>query len=96
MLKTRKVTDVFGMRIFTDEGYYYGDVEEVILQGNKVYGWRVRATKASQLNRILTGAKGVTVPHQLVRSMGDIMIVSKNALPSEEVPSEQEQTVEEY
>jgi len=95
VLKTRKVTDIFGMRIFTDDGYYYGDVEEVILQSNKVYGWRVKATKSSQLTRVLTGAKGVTVPHQLVKSIGDIMIVSKNALPSEEMP-EQEETVEQY
>jgi len=97
MLKTRKVTDIFGLRVFTDEGYYYGDIEEVILQGNRVYGWRVRATKASQLARVLTGAKGATVPHQLVRSIGDIMIISRAALPAEEIPSsEQEQTVEEY
>lgn len=95
MLKTRKVTDVFGMRVFTDEGYYYGDVEEVILQNNRVYGWRVKATRTSQLARVLTGAKGATVPHNLVRSVGDIMIISKSALPSEEMP-EQEQMVEEY
>lgn len=95
MLKTRKVTDVFGMRVFTDEGYYYGDIEEVILQSNRVYGWRVRATRNSQLARVLTGAKGATIPHQLVKSIGDIMIISRAALPSEEMP-EQEQMVEEY
>ena len=50
MLKSRKVTDVFGMRIFTDDGHYYGDVEEAIFQGSKVYGWRVKATKNSQLS----------------------------------------------
>ncbi len=95
MLKTRKVTDVFGLRVFTDEGYYYGDVEEVVLQGNRVSGWRIRATKTSQLARVLTGAKGAMIPHQLVRAMGDIMIISKNALPSEEMPAEEE-TVEQY
>ncbi len=96
VLKTRKVTDVFGMKIFTDEGYYYGDVEEAIIQNNKVYGWRVKATKSSQLARVLSGARGVTVPHQLVKAVGDIMIVSKNALPSEEIPAEQEEALEEY
>jgi len=96
MLKTRRVTDVFGMRIFTDEGYYYGDVEEAIIVGNKVYGWRVKATKNSQLTRVLTGARGVTVPHQLVRAVGDIMIVSKTALPTEEMPTAEEEMVEEY
>ena len=95
MLKTRKVTDIFGLKVFTDEGYYYGDIEEVVLQGNRVWGWRIRATKTSQLTRVLTGAKGATIPHQLVRSVGDILIISKNALPSEEMPVE-EQSVEEY
>lgn len=96
MLRTRKVTDVFGMRVFTDEGYFYGEVEEAILQGNRVNGWRVRATKNSQLSRVLSGAKGATVPHNLVKSVGDIMIISKSALPTEEEPAAQEEMVEEY
>ena len=94
MLRTRKVTDVFGMRVFTDEGYFYGEVEETILQGNRVHGWKVRATKNSQLSRVLTGAKGATVPHALVKSIGDVMIISRNALPAEEEVAEE--TVEEY
>lgn len=95
MLKTRKITDVFGMRVFTDEGYFYGEVEETIFQSNRVYGWRVRATKNSQLSRVLSGAKGATVPHQLVKSIGDIMIISRSALPAEE-EAPQEETVEQY
>ena len=85
MLKTRKVTDVFGMPVYTDEGYYYGDVEVTIVHGNRVYGWRIKATKHSQLTKVLTGAKGATIPHQLVKSVGDIMIISRSALPSEEI-----------
>ena len=96
MLRTRKVTDVFGMRVFTDEGYFYGEVEEVILQGNRVYGWRIKALKNSQLSRVLTGAKGATVPHSLVRSIGDVMIISRSALPSEEMPDQEQTAVEEY
>lgn len=84
MLKTRKITDVFSMPVYTDEGYYYGDIEEVIMQGNRVYGWKVRATKHSQLSRVLTGAKGATLPHNLVKSMGDIVVISRSALPAEE------------
>lgn len=97
MLKTKKVSDVFGMQVFTDDGYFYGEVEEVIIQSNKVNGWRVRATKNSQLSRVLTGARGATVPHQLVRSIGDIMIISRSALPSEELhEGEEELTAEEF
>ena len=80
------------MKVFTDNGEYFGDVEESILTHNKIFGWRIRSTKNSFLNRILGSAKGVIVPHQLVKSMGDIMIISNAAVPNysaegEEAPS---------
>ena len=70
------------MKVFTDAGDYFGDVEEAILTTNKVFGWRVKATKNSFLNKVLGSAKGVVVPHQLVKAIGDIMIISKSAVPS--------------
>ncbi len=82
MLKTKKISDVYNMEVYTDSGEYFGDVEESILSSNKVFGWRVRATKRSYLNKVLGGAKGVIVPHQLVKTIGDIMIISKAAIPS--------------
>ena len=84
MLKMKKITDTYEMKVFTDSGEYFGDVEESILATNKVFGWRVRATKNSFLNKVLGSAKGVIVPHQLVKSIGDIMIISKAAVPSYE------------
>jgi len=84
MIKTKKVTDIFTMPVYTDEGDYFGDIEEAIISGNKVYAWRVRATKHSKLGKLLTGAKGASVPHQLVKSIGDIMIVSKADVASSE------------
>ena len=82
MLKMKKVTETYEMKVFTDTGEYFGDIEESILTLNKVFGWRVRATKNSFLNKVLGSAKGVIVPHQLVKSIGDIMIISKAAIPS--------------
>ena len=82
MLKMRRVSESYEMKVFTDTGDYFGDVEEAILTQNKVFGWRVRSTKNSFLNKVLGSAKGVIVPHQLVKSMGDIMIISKAAVPS--------------
>ncbi len=80
--KTKNVTDAYNMQVFTDSGDYFGDVEEAILAGNKVSGWRIKATRNSFLTKILSGARGVIVPHQLVKAVGDIMIISKNAVPS--------------
>ena len=90
MIKTKKVTEIFQMPVYTDEGDYFGDVEEAIVSGNKVHAWRVRATKHSKLGKLLTGAKGASVPHQLVRAIGDIMLVSNAALPSAEGSDEVE------
>ena len=82
MLNMKKLSETYEMRVFTDTGEYFGDVEEVILASNKISGWRIRATKNSFLNKILGSAKGVIVPHPLVKSMGDIMIISKTAIPN--------------
>ncbi|HLC96963.1 MAG TPA: photosystem reaction center subunit H [Candidatus Nanoarchaeia archaeon] len=84
MLKMKKITEAYDMRVFTDSGDYFGDIEEAILTQTKVFGWRVRSTKNSFLNKVLGSAKGVIVPHQLVKSVGDIMIISKAAVPSYE------------
>lgn len=82
MLKMKKISEVYDMRVFTDSGDYFGDVEESILTNNKIFGWRIKSTKNSFLNKVLGSAKGVIVPHQLVKSMGDIMIISKGAVPN--------------
>ena len=82
MLKMKRISETYDMRVFTDSGEYFGDIEESIVTQNKVFGWRVRATKNSFLNKVLGSAKGVIVPHQLVKSIGDVMIISKAAVPS--------------
>ena len=82
MLKVKRITETYDMKVFTDNGDYFGDIEEVILTNTKINGWRVRATKNSFLNKILGSAKGVIVPHQLVKSIGDVMIISKSAVPN--------------
>jgi sporulation protein YlmC with PRC-barrel domain len=95
MLKMKKISETYDMKVFTDSGEYFGDVEESILATNKIFGWRVRATKNSFLNKVLGSAKGVIVPHQLVKSIGDIMIISKAAVPSYEGEGEKPAAKEE-
>lgn len=91
MLKMKKITDTYDMKVFTDAGDYFGDVEEAILTQTKVFGWRVKATKASFLNKVLGSAKGVIVPHQLVKAIGDIFVISKTAVPSYEPEAEEKE-----
>ncbi len=82
MLKIRKLSDIYGMRVFTDAGDYFGDIEEAVLTQTKVGGWRIKATKNSFLTKILGSAKGVIVPHNLVTNIGDVMIISRSAVPA--------------
>ncbi len=83
MLRMKRITETYDMKVFTDSGEYFGDIEETILAANKVFGWKVRSTRNSFLAKVLGSAKGVIVPHQLVKSVGDIMIISKAAVPNQ-------------
>jgi len=91
MLKMKKISETYEMKVFTDVGDYFGDVEESILTQNKIFGWKVKATKGSFLNKVLGSAKGVIVPHQLVKAIGDILIISKTAVPSYSSEEESEE-----
>lgn len=82
MLRMKKVSETYDLKVFTDSGEYFGDVEDSIIAGNKVFGWKIRATKNSFLSRVLGSARGVIVPHQLVRAVGDVLLISKSAIPS--------------
>jgi sporulation protein YlmC with PRC-barrel domain len=92
MLKMKSLGEVYDMEVYTDMGDYFGDIEESILTTNKVFGWRIKATNSPfPLFSPLGGAKGVIVPHQLVKSIGDIMIISKSAIPSYEEKEEEKE-----
>lgn len=82
MLKLKKLSETYSLKVFTDSGDYFGDIEEAILASNKISGWKVKSTRNSAISRALGNAKGVIVPHNLVKAIGDIVIVSNSAVPS--------------
>jgi sporulation protein YlmC with PRC-barrel domain len=82
MLKIKKISEVLGKKVYTDTGDFFGEVEEVNLMDNKIDGWRIKVT--SNAGVFLGGARGVIIPHQFVKAIGDVMVVSGNALPSKE------------
>ena len=57
MLKMKRVSETYAMRVFTDSGEYFGDIEEAILTTTKVFGWIIKATRESFLSKILGSAK---------------------------------------
>lgn len=89
-MRIRKLRGMIGAKVFTDSGDYFGEIEEVNLLANRVDGWRVKVARDSSLVGFLGGAKGLVVPHQFVKAMGDVVLVSKSAVPvrdEEEVTS---------
>jgi len=83
MLKIQKISEILGKRVYTDNGDFFGEVEEVNLFENKIDGWRIRV--GSGMNALLGGARGVIIPHQFVKAIGDVMVISKASLPTREL-----------
>ena len=81
-MRLRKISEVIGMRVYTDSGDFFGEVEEANLSENKVDGWRSRV--GGSVLSLIGGARGVIIPHNFVRAVGDIFIINKAALPMQE------------
>jgi sporulation protein YlmC with PRC-barrel domain len=88
VLKILRVSDVVGMKIFTDGGDFIGTIEEANLVNNKVDSWRVRIARDSGVAAMLSGARGLIIPHQYVKAFGEVVLISKAAIPESEAREE--------
>jgi len=79
-MRIKKVTEVIGMKVYTDSGDFFGEVEEANLSENKVEGWRIKV--GGSVISLIGGARGVIIPHQFVKAVSDIFIINKSALPN--------------
>ncbi len=79
MLRIKRVSEVIGKKVYTSEGDFFGQVEEVNLVDNKIEGWRIRVGSGFAVS--LGGARGVVIPHQFVKAIGDVLVVNKTSLP---------------
>ena len=86
-MRIKKISEVVGLRVYTDSGDYFGEVEEANLSENKVDGWRIRVS--GSMMSMISGARGVIIPHQFVKAINDIFVISKSALPSQEQAMEE-------
>ena len=78
-MRIRTISEVIGMRVYTDSGDFFGAVEEANLFENRVDGWRIRV--GSGVSPLLGGARGVIVPQNFVKAISDVFIINKAALP---------------
>jgi sporulation protein YlmC with PRC-barrel domain len=81
-MRIRKITEVLGSKVYTDNGDFFGEVEEANLQENRLDGWRIRV--GGSVLSLIGGARGVIIPHRFVKAINDVVIISKSALPSQE------------
>ena len=81
MLKIKRLSEVVGRRVYTDSGDLFGVIEEVNLIDNKIDGWRIVVARESGMISVLGGARGIIVPHQFIKAIGDIILINKNAVP---------------
>ncbi len=90
-MRIKRMSEVVGTRVYTDGGDYFGEVEEANLSDNKIEGWRIRVS--GSMISLISGARGVIIPHQFVKAISDIFIITKSALPSQD---EVEEIAEEF
>ena len=90
------MSDAVGKHVYTSEGDYFGQIDDVNLIDNKIDGWKIKLS--SGFISSLGGARGVIIPQQFVKAIGDIFIVHKTSLPAKddaiEIPNESPETRE--
>jgi len=81
-MHVKKVTDVIGLKVYTDSGDFFGEVEEANLQDNKIDGWKIKV--GGSVMSLIGGARGVIIPHQFVKAISDVFLINRSALPSQD------------
>lgn len=80
MLRVKKISEAIGKQVFTSDGDFFGHIEEVNLVDNKIDGWRIKV--GNSFMNLFGGARGVIIPQQFVKAIGDVFIVNKASLPA--------------
>ena len=81
-MRIKKVTEAIGTKVYTDAGDFFGEIEEANLSENKIDSWKIKVS--GSVLSLISGAKGVIIPHQFVKAISDIFIINKSALPSQD------------
>lgn len=86
MIRVKNISEIIGKKVFTSDGDFFGQVEEVNLYDNKIDGWKIRVN--SSFISSLGGARGVIIPHQFVKAIGDVLVIAKASLPARDEAGE--------
>lgn len=75
MARFKRISDVYEMKVFTDTGYFFGEIEEALIEENRIKSWKIKAVPGSLLSSKVKDAKGVIIPQKFFKAFGDIIIV---------------------
>lgn len=75
MARFKRISDVYDMKVFTDTGYFFGEIEEALIEENRVKSWKIKAVAGSLLSTKVRDAKGVIIPQKFFKAFGDIIII---------------------
>ncbi|KXB07021.1 hypothetical protein AKJ51_02285 [candidate division MSBL1 archaeon SCGC-AAA382A20] len=96
-VNVKKLSQMFSKDVFTDRGEYCGKIKNVKVDLDKfrIGSIVLKAMKGSYLARILGGKKGVVIPYQFIKSIGDIVIIKHISSESVRGEEKEEAKVEE-
>lgn len=69
------ITELFGMKVYTENAVYVGDVDDVIIN---VDTKKMESLALGNVNREvldITNFKGVKIPYRIIRAVNDIVII---------------------
>lgn len=75
MARFKRITDVYEMKVFTDTGYFFGEIEEALIEENRIKSWKIKAVPGSLLSSKVKDAKGVIIPQKFFKAFGDIIVI---------------------
>lgn len=75
MARFKRISDVYEMKVFTDSGYFFGEIEEALIEENRIKSWKIKAVPGSLLSSKVKDAKGVIIPQKFFKAFGDIILV---------------------
>ncbi len=92
-----KLSGMFSKDVFTDRGKYCGQIKNVKIDLDKFRMGSIvlKAKKGSYLARMLGGKKGIVIPYQFIKAVGDIVIIKHISSDSVKGQTSREATVEE-
>ena len=77
MLKIKKISEVLGKSIYTDDGDFFGEIDEANIIENKINGWKIRVT--GNVSNILGGVRGVITGKRKIYSALEIFFMGATA-----------------